>query len=591
VLGPIVFVVTFAVYAWTAAPAMTWLDAPEFAAAAQSLGVPHSPGQPLAPFLGHLATLMPIGGIAFRVALLSSAVQALATAVLAHMSYRLSDDVAPDLDRRARQISCGLFALVFAFAWAIWFQGVRCEVYALAAALLAGTLALVLRYHRSGDQRFLVAASLVLGMAVATHHFMAVLVAVPLAVFALARRQDRPTATTIAAGAGAAILGLGIWLYLPLRAAGNPIVNWGNPTSLDRLWWTISAQAFHKTAGAEQVSSGFADFVQAFIASAESIGWATLLCLPGIYVLWKRARSVAALFVAIIVLTVAGRAVLGFDIDTPDHYAYLSAALLVLAALASAGALVLANKIAEQHPAVPFFPAVLAAALVLMQLSANLEKSDLSDAYGADELATIQLSNLPPRALLLTAYFQSTFRVWAARTVSQTRPDLSFLDRSFLTYPGMAESAKKRYPELSAVIDAPLRAGLPSPLGVLDELLQSRPILVELHPNVDPQLRSRLVPIGSFAMYARRQPDANDFAVAENVGQDTRRRLATLLAESPPAADHATLSAVLWHDFVHLTHFCERGQRAQAQIWLNRARELAPNDVSLVEIARGCGLR
>ena len=51
-VAPLVALVAFALYALTASPALGWLDAPEFAAAAASLGVSHSPGHPLVALVG-----------------------------------------------------------------------------------------------------------------------------------------------------------------------------------------------------------------------------------------------------------------------------------------------------------------------------------------------------------------------------------------------------------------------------------------------------------------------------------------------------------------------------------------------------------
>ena len=44
-----------------------WLDSPEFTAAAQTLGMPHPPGNPLYVMLTKPFTLIPLGGVAFRV--------------------------------------------------------------------------------------------------------------------------------------------------------------------------------------------------------------------------------------------------------------------------------------------------------------------------------------------------------------------------------------------------------------------------------------------------------------------------------------------------------------------------------------------
>ena len=73
-----VFATAFVVYAWTASPAIGWLDSPEIVAASASLGVAHSPGHPMESMLGQLGALLPIGDLPFRVNLMSALTGALA---------------------------------------------------------------------------------------------------------------------------------------------------------------------------------------------------------------------------------------------------------------------------------------------------------------------------------------------------------------------------------------------------------------------------------------------------------------------------------------------------------------------------------
>ena len=79
---------------WLSAPGLTWLDSSELAAAGVTLGVPHAPGHPLYIVLAHLASLVPIGSAAFRVALLSGAFAAAAAWMTADLVEELAWDQA-----------------------------------------------------------------------------------------------------------------------------------------------------------------------------------------------------------------------------------------------------------------------------------------------------------------------------------------------------------------------------------------------------------------------------------------------------------------------------------------------------------------
>src|SRR5215468_5572435 len=75
-----VFAVAVIVYGWTAAPALSWLDAAEFSTAAQALAVAHPPGHPIPSLLGRLLLYLPLGEAPFRVNLASALAGALAVA-------------------------------------------------------------------------------------------------------------------------------------------------------------------------------------------------------------------------------------------------------------------------------------------------------------------------------------------------------------------------------------------------------------------------------------------------------------------------------------------------------------------------------
>ncbi len=65
-------ILTFVVYAFTAAPGVTLADSQDFQNGVLTLGIVHAPGYPLYTVLGHLFSLLPFGEPAFRVNLFSA---------------------------------------------------------------------------------------------------------------------------------------------------------------------------------------------------------------------------------------------------------------------------------------------------------------------------------------------------------------------------------------------------------------------------------------------------------------------------------------------------------------------------------------
>src|SRR5207302_405863 len=83
-------------------------------------------------------------------------------------------------------------------------------------------------------------------------------------------RRNRAVALSIGAGA----VGLLLYAYLPLRAAHHPLVNWGSPTSLGRIFWVVSAKAFQKSV--KEPQPGDEDVVGALVEALHPVGIAGL---------------------------------------------------------------------------------------------------------------------------------------------------------------------------------------------------------------------------------------------------------------------------------------------------------------------------
>lgn len=615
-----VLLTAFAAYAWTASPVMGWLDSPEFVAASISLGVPHSPGHPLPVLLGKLGSLLPVGDVVFRVNLVSALAAAGAAAALQRAGARLVSQAAPGLSRPGRELAAAFAALAFALSWSVWIQGVGAEVYALVGLFLAAFLAEFVaavgplagepgpdglagpagrdRDPARRDPRAWYAASLWAGLALATHHFIALTVIVPAAAIGLA---CRPGLRLVGMSTALLCLGLAAFLYLPVRSAQHPLVNWGAPHTAGRFVWTVSAQAFHKAVAGENTVSRGEDAVQVVATMAEQAS--LLLFIAAILGLYlglrqRRWRPGALGLAGVIALGAGGRVLIGFTPEIPDDNGYVFPALAALFMLALAGLAQLAHAIRTARPGWSRPPEIvlvaILAALIPWQVTRFAARASMSRARASDAWARWESTGLPPRALLLPAYFQTSFRLWVMSTVENARPDVTVLDRSFLTYPGAADEARTAHPELAPLIDAPLRAGAPTPLAMLTDLAQRRPVMMQLHLNLEPSIDPWLLPAGAFArlLPAPPTPDQRDQAAASDLAARQR-----LLAQAtgpagrvPPGDMRGLRDALLWHDFIRLGLYCREHRLPAAQATLAHALKLAPEDRMLLDLATRCGL-
>jgi len=232
----------FGLYAATLLPDVLPADAGEFQLVAATAGVAHPPGYPLYTMLGWLAAHLPLGpGPVWRVNLLSAAIAAGTVGLVF------------DAGRRMTRSPWGgwVAAVTLASATTFWATATQASIRPLVAFFTALCLDALMAHRppstnqafRSGDRALvLFAASLSLGL---THHpslafpaiaFVAYLLSIDPRLIRTPLRWGRPML--------AALPGLLVLLYLPLRgAAGAPLAP-ADLATWKGFWEHVLAQGF-----------------------------------------------------------------------------------------------------------------------------------------------------------------------------------------------------------------------------------------------------------------------------------------------------------------------------------------------------------
>jgi hypothetical protein len=235
------------VYLLTTCSTVYNLDSAELSAAAHSLGIVRATGYPLYLIAGKLfAVLLPVGDIGFRLNAMSAVFAAGTVAMLYHLLLLLTEQRAASLAG----------SLLFAFSYYFWSQAVVAEVYTLHTLLLAAVLLLLLRWEASQSGKVLAAIGLLLGLSFGNH--MSTLLLIPgvgLFLLVVAGRDllhPRQVLWFLLPFG----LGLGIYVYLPLRYVAQPAFNYVGHydaagqfvpldlTQLENIWWLVSGQGF-----------------------------------------------------------------------------------------------------------------------------------------------------------------------------------------------------------------------------------------------------------------------------------------------------------------------------------------------------------
>lgn len=574
-----------------AGPTFYWLDSSELVAAAWELGIAHAPGHPLASLLARLFCLLPIGTIAFRVTLACAACAAAASALVALLAHRLVDMVrgaAPEASLAEtrpwhQQLAVLTAAVTAGWSYAVVFQAVRAEVYALNLLCVLGAAYLLLRSGQLRDPRYLIAAALVVGLGLCNHHLL-VLLAFPAAfVFLLAgwrRKGDQRGSRHVRrAAVGVLIagsLGLGTLAYLPLRAQHDPRVNWGAPTTVERFAWLVSARAFHQSldrASKETVSHRAGGALFAVLGGLSPFG--ALLAAAGLYLAWRRRESRRA--AALLTLLAAGNLLspflVGFDPFNPDAHGYLCVAVCTLAPGIAVFLVILIDQLRSHLPRLAPV-ALLVLLLPLLQLR-GLAAADLSDHWAAEETGRAVL-DVPSGALALTSYFETIFNAWALQSTADLRPDVAVVHRNFLAQPGYAASLGRRQPELASYLSRWHAQRRPL-LADLRALARERAVRVEFDLNVDETLARALGPAGLLLALG----DGIDATAAS-------KRVAAWRAAVGPVSENETRRALTWTHYLLALHGCRYGPRPVGRAHLAAAQKLAPHSRQLTALAARC---
>lgn len=550
------------VYLSTASGYAHWLDSGEFVAVAADFGISHPPGHPMAAIVLGAANLLPFGALSFRLAVICSVLLGLANVALFFATEEALK--AGGLIRESLR-----FPLALAATWwvagteAWWFQAVRPEVYALQAALLTVAIERLLRVSLSeedGDVRPLYHAALALGLALANHHYLAVLLLLPSLWLLLGVWQRwgwRPFAWS-SAFVGAGLL---TYLYLPLRALSAPFLNLGDPSSLGRFVWVVTAEAFQKSISPEAVAPFSDRIADVLIATGEDMHVALLVvAVLGAYFMLrvKSTRRYGLFWLSLWLVYVLGRAALGFVSGNPDAVAYFMLSYASLAIFAAFALGVLLSALAEAMPSGPRLTPVIGllfAAAASGQFLISSEASSLARFVDTDVFDDGLRRALPPRAVVLAHNPQTIFRYWGGEAEELNRPDVTMIPLPLLTYPKLVERFIEDEPELKPLLRSYVLDGALS-TPELQSLAALRPVFVEMDVRVTQEMMDLLVPEQLYHRVLTSETTATDEAQAVEshaaLWADLYQRI------TRPIEEH-TKTQLLWRHYADSLYFATVG--------------------------------
>jgi hypothetical protein len=510
-----VFFILLLIYVVTLMPGVPPTDSGELILAAWSGGVAHAPGFPLYTALGWLwSHLLPIGRIVWRLNLLSAACGALAGG----LTYALAVITLLGTERTAKAVTTNTIvaaiigALALGLGRTVWGWATVAEVYTLTLAIAAAILLLVVygtglseprqspkialkAPSRAGPDKKpkgkqpsgqtptraeplaqlkpstshlppapfrspwpIIVAAFLFGLGLGAHLTSIALLAPAIAFWLTARRGWRFWISRTALFAALALLaGAAIYLYLPLRAAADPLLNWGRPDTWQRFWWHITAKQYRVSLLSAPV------WPQVMFAARL---WWTQFMPVGLVLLgigaWRMFRSQRALFVTLaLIILFSTLYAWGYVIEDDGDAYYLTAFLAGAVWVAwGAQAILSLDPLNIRRPvraAAPFVLVVLTlgASLLLNWGACNRRGDTIPEDYVRDTFAEIG-----PNGLLLTRDWQLYAPALYLQQIEGARPDLTVVDTELLRRGWYFDLLHKVNPDLMASVAAEEKAFL-----------------------------------------------------------------------------------------------------------------------------------
>lgn len=469
--GAVAFLLPMTVYLTTLCPTVYTMDSAELTLAAYYLGLIHAPGHPLFLLLGRLFTLLPFGDIAYRVNLLS----AFCAACTVYLLYRLERSLG------VRPLFALSASLLFAFSRSVWSVANVAEVYALHTAIVTGLFLLLLRWQETQRAGLLGWLAFGYGLSHASHTSSVLLA--PSFFYGLRTawgrlfkpRQFVPLVLLF-------LLGLSVFLYLPLRFKADPAINYivqyfqADLTTWRGFWWMITGEMFGPEFFGYDLNSIWGEVVSfARLLWSDFLGVGVLLGLCGvIYGLRKRREQAWMLLAAFLV------PVFFFvNYRVGDKGTMFLVPELVwcpwmgwgLEWLLSQERRPTRERAAESRAAtgIPLWLSLGSVFLVILALVLNYGALDESDTWVVRDFSREVLDSLPHQAMIL-AEWSSAAPMEYVQFVEQRRPDVQVVNLSFFSL-GQRDALLRNRSDQD--IDELLQQAL---LDLVDSNIHSRPV-------------------------------------------------------------------------------------------------------------------
>jgi len=451
-------VIPFIAYVITLAPTVTFIDAGELATVCTKLGVAHPTGYPLFTVLGHLFTLLPFGSPIYNLNLMCAVISSVTVLMFFNLlvfifgSLKLNDDTweKPLSNLTIFNVSLGA-SLVLAFSKTFWDTSNAIEVYSLHTFFIVTNIYLFLKactYTTQDSKAFLLIRekywllfAFVLGLSFGNHLSTIFLSVGFLYLFFAVNGFNKLAFQRILLLAIPFIIGLSIYIYLPVRA-NNPILSWGHPDTWDNFYRHVSGKQFSvwMFTGSDNMMKQFKYFTGAY--PAEFYYLPLFIAILGLIEIFNKSRK---LFYYTVLLT-GFCVVYAANYDIHDIDSYFLLAYIVTAIWVGFGLHFIARKISDASRQTASFILIL---IFLLPLGSNFNSVNESKNYYVKDYTFNIFASAPQNSIIVSTQWD----FWLSASIyfqyiEGIRKDLVIIDKELLRKTWYVTHIKQHYPEI-----------------------------------------------------------------------------------------------------------------------------------------------
>ncbi|PKL79064.1 MAG: hypothetical protein CVV25_09390 [Ignavibacteriae bacterium HGW-Ignavibacteriae-4] len=448
ILVALSFLIPVLVYVLTLAPDVHFTDSGELASVATSLGIAHPTGYPLFTLVGYLwANILPWAPI-YNLNLMA----AFATAVSSMMlflslrilfaKFRLISKVAHHTSEIKNNLLALFISFGYSFALTTWQQATSVEVYSLQLLLINTFIYILIKAYYSEEKSdiYLILSGFVLGLGFANHLTSFMLIPAGLIIFFSKTKNMKSNSRykLLLYVVGATLLGVLLYLYLPIRSAQSPMFNWGEVhRSFDKFMYHVTGAQYQVWMFSDSAASK-ENFKLFFELIPSQLTWIGVIFLfYGFYVMYRGSKTIFWALISTAILCV----LYSMNYSIHDIDSYFVTAYVVLFLIVGLAAKQLINYQVNLVYLFAFIP--------LFNLYSHFETNDLSNDKTVSEYYRLVTESAEPNAIIISAqwdFWVSAF--WYKDKIEGKRQDITLIEKELLRRTWYVNSLEKWYPDI-----------------------------------------------------------------------------------------------------------------------------------------------